>query len=203
VAKLKAPLFSLGASQQLGKALVFFGWKGLNLVREYVVPANPKTTLQTAQRTHLSDAVAAVHARMAEDLAPFNEADKSAYALWASVIQSATTWFNQCCRHWIDQARLGRTPNIFRNQTVDTPTADSLRVTANNEGCAGNDARWYYGTSKTALINSVAADIVGANYQNTIAGLAKTTKYFFQLRITEDVGRLGNSTGILHGTTTA
>ncbi|MBA7710187.1 hypothetical protein ES703_119120 [subsurface metagenome] len=28
MAVLKAPLFSLGASQQLGKALVFFGWKG-------------------------------------------------------------------------------------------------------------------------------------------------------------------------------
>ncbi|GAH96000.1 unnamed protein product, partial [marine sediment metagenome] len=37
MAKLKGPLFSLGASQQLGKALVFFGWKGLDVVREYVI----------------------------------------------------------------------------------------------------------------------------------------------------------------------
>jgi len=49
MAKLKAPLMSLGASGALGKALVFFGWKGLDVVREYVIPANPKTTAQNTQ----------------------------------------------------------------------------------------------------------------------------------------------------------
>jgi len=42
VSKLKAPLLSLGASGQIGKSLVFFGWKGLDVVREYVIPSNTK-----------------------------------------------------------------------------------------------------------------------------------------------------------------
>ncbi|GAI75819.1 unnamed protein product, partial [marine sediment metagenome] len=46
MAKLKGPLFSLGASGALGEAVVYFPWKGLNVVREYVIPSNPKTDPQ-------------------------------------------------------------------------------------------------------------------------------------------------------------
>ncbi|KKM06256.1 hypothetical protein LCGC14_1745880, partial [marine sediment metagenome] len=53
MAKLKGPLFSLGASGQIAKALVYFPWKGLNLVREHVVPSNPNTTGQVTQRGYM------------------------------------------------------------------------------------------------------------------------------------------------------
>jgi hypothetical protein len=84
---------SLGAAGQLGKALVFFAWKGLNVVREYVIPANPRTTLQTTQRGYLTAAVAAVHDAQADDTNPLASLDAQAYALWASVVQRATTWW--------------------------------------------------------------------------------------------------------------
>ncbi|GAI66183.1 unnamed protein product, partial [marine sediment metagenome] len=61
MAKLKAPLMSLGASGQLGKSLVFFGWKGLDVVREYVIPSNPQTDLQTTQRDYLTEIVTRLH----------------------------------------------------------------------------------------------------------------------------------------------
>jgi len=40
MAKVRGPLFSLGASGQLAKTLVYLSWKGLDTVREYVIPAS-------------------------------------------------------------------------------------------------------------------------------------------------------------------
>lgn len=41
---------SMSASGKLANALVFAGWKGVNYVREYVIPANPQTSGQGDQR---------------------------------------------------------------------------------------------------------------------------------------------------------
>lgn len=47
------PLFSLTASGQIAKALVYSTWKGRAYVREYVVGANPNTLAQRVRRTWL------------------------------------------------------------------------------------------------------------------------------------------------------
>ena len=54
MAKLKAPLLSLGASGAIGRSIVFFPWKGLDCAREYVIPSNPKSTGQLTQRGYLT-----------------------------------------------------------------------------------------------------------------------------------------------------
>ena len=46
MAKVTGPLFSLSASGKIANAMVHFGWKGLNVVREWVIPANPKSGSQ-------------------------------------------------------------------------------------------------------------------------------------------------------------
>lgn len=46
MAKVTGPLHSDGASGTLGKSIVFFGWKGLNVVRSWVVPKNLKSADQ-------------------------------------------------------------------------------------------------------------------------------------------------------------
>jgi len=48
--KLYAPLFSLGASGTIGKAVTFSNWKGIAYARQRVVPANPKSVLQVSVR---------------------------------------------------------------------------------------------------------------------------------------------------------
>lgn len=50
MALVNGPLFSLDASGQLGKAVVYTKWKGRNVVREYVTPANPRSIGQRWQR---------------------------------------------------------------------------------------------------------------------------------------------------------
>lgn len=49
-ALVTGPLFSLTASGQIGKALVYSTWKGRAYVREYVVGANPNTLEQRVRR---------------------------------------------------------------------------------------------------------------------------------------------------------
>jgi hypothetical protein len=50
MAVLKAPLMSFSASGQIGKSVVFATWKGQKYARQYIIPTNPKTAAQIAQR---------------------------------------------------------------------------------------------------------------------------------------------------------
>lgn len=50
MAKVNAPLLSLGGRGQIGKGIVFSSWKGIKTARQYVVPANPRTTAQQNNR---------------------------------------------------------------------------------------------------------------------------------------------------------
>ena len=50
MARVTGPLFSLGASGQIGKALVYSVWKGLPYSRRYVIPENPRTVKQVEVR---------------------------------------------------------------------------------------------------------------------------------------------------------
>jgi hypothetical protein len=53
MAKVTGPLYSMGASGKLGNALVFFPWKGLNVVREWLIPTNKMSAGQGDQRIML------------------------------------------------------------------------------------------------------------------------------------------------------
>lgn len=50
MARLTAPLLSLGASGQIAKSLVFSTWKGIDYARVYVIPENPNTVAQQETR---------------------------------------------------------------------------------------------------------------------------------------------------------
>lgn len=62
MAKLHGPMFSLDARGQLGKAIVYSIWKGINYARKYVIPFNPKTTAQETIRGYFTAAVTAYRA---------------------------------------------------------------------------------------------------------------------------------------------
>lgn len=50
MAKVSGPLYSMSASGKIADAMVFFTWKGNNVVRSYVKPANPMSADQGDQR---------------------------------------------------------------------------------------------------------------------------------------------------------
>lgn len=202
MAKLKAPLMSLGATGQLGKALVFFNWKGLDVVREYVIPSNPRTSGQTTQRGYVTTVVAKIHSYQGLAANPLSALDVSAYALWASVVQRATTWFNQMVRNLVDQLVAGKTGEAVTDGTT-TPGASQLAVSVfDTDGniTAGN---FWYGTSKTALVNSEAGALAAGEFTATIASLTAGVKYFWQFRPTTPAGAVGANSGIYYGVPTA
>ena len=59
MARVRTPLLSFGARGKLANTLVFFPWKGIDAVREYVIPTNPRTVAQTAQRDLMTATVSA------------------------------------------------------------------------------------------------------------------------------------------------
>jgi len=46
MAKVTGPLYSMSASGKIANAMVFFGWKGTNVVRQWLKPSNPMSSGQ-------------------------------------------------------------------------------------------------------------------------------------------------------------
>lgn len=201
MAKLKAPLMSLGASGALGEALVFFPWKGLNVVREYVTPSNPKTIGQTTQRGYLSNAVTRVHWAQARATNPLDAADISAYALKGSTHPTPRTWFNEAVKMMIDCLVASKKYPLYYDGAA-SPGASSLAMQMYAHLDAPTAGKFYYGTSKTALVNSIAATIAGSSISKTIPGLTAGVKYYVQFRADAGDPAEGSYSGIYYGVPT-
>ena len=203
MAKVISPLFSFSASGQLAKSIVFFPWKGLAVVRQWVCPANPKSTAQVTHRGYMTGAVQAIHDAMVHDTTPFNVLDKAAYATLASLAATPRTWFNQICKEWIDLKVLAKTPGVFHGGTV-VPTTTQLVVTVyspeidTDKISAGT---WYYGTSKSVLLETEAAvvTVVENKAEGTITGLTDGVRYFLQFKAAAEPDWVGNVSGIYSG----
>ncbi|MBA7543513.1 hypothetical protein ES705_35844 [subsurface metagenome] len=189
MAKLKAPLLSLGASGAIGKTLVFFGWKGLDAVREYVVPANPKTAPQNTQRGYLTAAVAAIHAAQVDVTNPLGIVDTSAYSLYGSTFPTPRTWFNQITQRWLLAEVNAEVAAVYSNGEFVDPATEQITITLFNHQTADQAGFMVAGTSKTALLKAVASDGVVGVHTGVFTDLTKGVKYFFQFwptKVTED-----------------
>lgn len=54
MAKISAPLLSMGARGTIGKSVTFAKWRGVDYARQRVIPANPRTVAQQANRTRFA-----------------------------------------------------------------------------------------------------------------------------------------------------
>lgn len=57
MARLQTPLLSFRAAGQIAKAVVTYTWRGIHCMRQYVIPRDPKTPLQLAQRNKIRQGV--------------------------------------------------------------------------------------------------------------------------------------------------
>ncbi|MBA7538534.1 hypothetical protein ES705_37832 [subsurface metagenome] len=185
MAKLKAPLLSLGASGAIGKTIVYFGWKGLDCAREYVVPSNPKTEPQNTQRGYVIAAVAAIHDAQVAVASPLIEVDKSAYALYGTTFPTPRTWFNQVIQRWLLAEVNGEVAAIYAAGAFEDVGAGATTITIFNHQTADQAGFMVCGTSKTAMLKAVAADGVASEQIGVFTGLTKGVKYFFQFRPTK------------------
>jgi hypothetical protein len=176
---------SLGASGAIGKTIVYFGWKGLDCAREYVVPSNPKTTPQNTQRGYVIAVVAAIHDAQVDVTNPLIEVDKSAYSLYGSTFPTPRTWFNQIAQRWLLAEVNSEVAAIYANGEFVDPATEEITITLFNHQTADQAGFMVCGTSKTALIKAVAADGVVGVHTGVFTGLTKGVKYFFQFRPTK------------------
>lgn len=203
MAKVSAPLLSFAARGKIADSLVFFPWKGLNAVRRYVIPTNPRTALQTTQRSYLTNIVARIHEAQAAAAFPLAALDAAAYALWASTIKAAMTWFNMACKNGIDQQVAAKGYTAYRGGAV-TPGVDELTFTVYSDQIAAGhitDGTFYYGLTKSALFNSQAATITIAENKAhvVITGLTTGLDYYAQFRPTGTADYVDTDSGIYHG----
>ena len=198
MAKVVAPLFSFGARGKIADALVYQPWKGLNVVRQYVVPANPNTFAQSTQRGYLTAAVAMVHAAEILAVNPLDAFDQAGYNLWGTLFAGPRTWFNQFCKMYFDQHVASLKAAIFTNVTL-TPGAGKVNFKAQFTKEGANDVtavNIVYGLSKTNLINTAAFTKAELMAGKDIASLVTGTKYFFQIQPTAHVDFVGAYSGI-------
>lgn len=146
MAKTTAPLFGFGASGKLGDALVFSRWKGIDIARRYVIPANPQSSAQSVQRGYMTAAVASWHTTGAEAL---EGADKEAWNRYAGVL-GKMSGFNAYTRAWVNESVAGGTPEgHFFNMDVTAATATAFAADIDSQYAGTPTATLHLGVTKT------------------------------------------------------
>lgn len=185
MAKTFAPLMSFGASGKIANALVYFPWKGINAVREYVIPANPRTADQITQRTYFSDAVDEFHD------ANYTAADVIAWNRYAGILEKIMSGFNAMIKKHVTEGILGNTWERIHNGSSANPHDTDFEVDV-EKVAGGNAPTCYYGTRKTHFPDSEVLDNVGGgHWGKTLTGLTADTLYYFYF----DVGTSGTDFG--------
>lgn len=187
MAKVKGPLFSMNASGKLGKALVYMQWKGIDDVRSYVVPANPRTTAQMTQRGYLSDGVAFWH-----DTSLTGD-DRVAWDVLAGTLSRPMSGFNAVVQHVINIKLAGQTPVVMSEGSVSSTEAGKAAVSV--KATTGLDVIVKYGERPGSLIYSADLSETTGTYSATITGLTSGKVYYFQFVVTTTASNL-SKTGI-------
>lgn len=181
MAKTTAPLFSFSASGAIGKALVYFPWKGIPVVRRYVVPANPEAPLQVAQRDRLELAVTEWH------LGKYTAADKTAWNRYAVTLAKPMSGFNAFVKSFVDLLISG-VPVVDPpyNAACITGGAGLVDVGIDEDGEATTCyCRWGY--SPTAMNTQVVMVEAPANTW-VATGIAATVGAKFYCRVYTNTG---------------
>lgn len=149
MAKLVAPLFSFSARGQLAKTLVYSGWKGIDDVRSYVVPANPQSADQQQQRSYFTDGVDQWHdvGLTADDVTAWNR--------YSSTLPRPQSGFNAFVAAVIGLRMAGISlANLAMgfNGGITDSGAGQVDMTIEEDGSAA-DVQFHWGYSPTSLIN--------------------------------------------------
>jgi len=177
MAIVKGPLFSLSATGKLADALVYMTWKGINDVRKYVIPSNPKSTLQTTQRDYLKDAVTRWH------VTDWYAADLTAFNNWAAIASSAMSGFNRWIKGALDYQRDGYTMEQINKAVISAVVTTGFLITL--EGHADWTYTCKYGTSPTAMVETNVVTNTAGVLTSTLTGLTADTVYYVQIYCTQ------------------
>jgi len=139
MALVTGPLFSLTGRQSVGKTLVFYRWRGKNVTRQCVKPANPQTPAQVARRALFTAAAALWRS-------PGTAADKQAWALFSDQTPGRFTAYSAYMQATLAVAGLAPADQAIALEMVVTLTTEAPYTLA-------VDGRLYdlEGTAKTTI----------------------------------------------------
>ena len=185
MAKVKGPLFSLSAGGQLAKTLVYGDWKGIDWVRQYVIPANPKTADQQEQRGFFTAAIEAWH------IDGYTEDDVTAFNLYALTSKIVLSGFNMFVKLKVLASVLVKTWGKLTGCLISSITASGCSVTINVP--SDLTGILYIGTSKTSMLDQFVGAYVVPGYTFTVDSLVADTRYYFYIANTtaDEVARTG------------
>lgn len=193
MAKVKAPLMSFDARGKIADSLVYMGWKGLKTVRQYVIPANPKSALQQAQRVIFAAAVEDWHTD------GFTAVDVAAWNLYALASKVALSGFNMLVKLKVACAVAAETWVALVDCLVTVIAADGAQI--NITGTVGSTIKLYWGVTKTAMVNEEDMVDTAGDYEVTLSACDPSTKYYFYIKDTTAANQA--RTGIYSFTTIA
>ena len=194
MAKVTGPLFSLSASGQIAKTLVFMKWKGIDDVRKYVIPANPNTAAQQAQRAYITAALTMWH------VTDWIAADLTAWNLLATTLGKVMSGFNAFVKLFVDANVLTKT-YASCSEYDPTPAATTASIVFATTLSGVKEATLKYGISKTAMVEGKDQAASTLTLTFSLTGLTASTKYYCKV-IPKDADELAYS-GIYTFTTTA
>jgi len=178
MAKVNGALFSLGARGKFAKTMVYMAWKGIDDVRQYVIPANPKTSAQTTQRGYMSDAVDSYKAL------PLNALDKQALSIWASTESRPMSGFNKFVKDWVDLKVASKTPNPAYDFQVTSNAGGSVAIQV--ELGSAQACRVRYGTGLAYMTNTQNLTLKSGEtkiYEGTISGQTSGANLYIQVEV--------------------
>lgn len=156
MAKLTGPLMSFGASGQLGKTLVLGSWKGVNTARQYVIPSNPRSVGQLAQRALMTSVVNAWRNPLLTALV------KAAWNKLAAAKSAAISGFNSFVSNLVKLA--AEDPDASIAVSAEGPDWNAVAVTMKNldDFATGDEAGNFavvFGATADQLVYSATATI--------------------------------------------
>ncbi len=185
MAKVTGPLFSISASGQIAKTLVYMSWKGIADVRKYVIPSNPDTEDQQTQRGYFHVAVDTWHTD------GLTAIDVTAWNLYAAAQKIVASGFNIFVKLKVLASVAEHAWSKLVDCLVTAITDDGCTVTIT--GVVAKVAKLYIGTSKTSMFTEFVGVDTAGEYVFTVTGLSPLTKYYFYVKNTfaDDDGRTG------------
>lgn len=197
MAKPKAPLFGFGASGQIGKAIVYGSWKGIDIAREYVIPANPNSAAQSTQRGYFTSAVAEWH----DTVNVLSADDKAAWTRLAGVQNTPRTGFNEFVKRLVDAIKGGSAAEHMFGIANVVLTAAAFVANIDDSANGVLTVTLHLGNTKTYFpVEATDVQVGGlTSFAPTNTGFAVGTRvyYWFDVPAGATYKRSGLYTGVL------
>lgn len=175
MATVRTPLLSFGASGKLAKTLVFTRYKGIDVSREYVTPANPRSPGQTTNRTAFQNAVSAYRNFITDPT------EREALARAATNSGRPQSGFNVWLRNALPIIETNPDASFTENAVLAGPGHVQFFLIRADTGAMGNEAglfeKWM-GTRPDNLLLVGTQALIAGNILFANALLVGETKYF-------------------------